>query len=425
MEPVVYSDKDHEIVHEDIDPDALYVLSRLNEAGFTAYLVGGGVRDLLVQKKPKDFDISTSAKPEEVKRLFRKNCLLIGRRFRLAHIRFGRKIIEVSTFRAGDSNVDELIVRDNDWGTPEQDVLRRDFTINGLFYDPMARSVIDYVGGCPDIDEQMLRTIGEASVRFRQDPVRMLRLLKFRARFGFDMCKEAVQAMAANREEILKASPARLMEEIFRMLESGASEPFFRLMMDYKILELLLPGLAAFLDSEAGEEVYTMLKALDQRINEEKLHHPDRAILASCLVFPILEKEVYDRYLSVGQVPHIGQLLGLSSEVIEEFVGTSFCHFPRRIRATMHFILSTQYRILPPGPERPRRTRIARHREFPLALMFFRLRALAHPEFEGDYRWWKGLASPQSSTPKRRSGDRRRRRRRPRSHQNKPPREDT
>ena len=146
MEPKIFLAKDHQIDQNLIDPDALFVLNKLIDAGFTAYLVGGSVRDLIQKTKPKDFDISTSALPEQIKHIFRKNCILIGRRFRLAHIRFGSKIFEVSTFRAGDSTDSDLIIRDNQWGTPEQDVLRRDFTINGLFYDPI-RSLGFFNGG--------------------------------------------------------------------------------------------------------------------------------------------------------------------------------------------------------------------------------------------------------------------------------------
>jgi poly(A) polymerase len=186
VQQTIYPFETHRIPKEKIDADALFVLEKLRRAGHIAYLVGGGVRDLLLNKTPKDFDISTSADPDQIRRLFR-NAILIGKRFRLAHIRFGEKIFEVSTFRSGSNEADTLILRDNDWGTPEQDALRRDFTINGLFYDPHTETVIDYVGGYPDIEKRILRTIGQPFLRFKQDPVRMLRLLKFRARFGFDI----------------------------------------------------------------------------------------------------------------------------------------------------------------------------------------------------------------------------------------------
>lgn len=226
MQPKIYSVSEHVIDQSLIDPDALLTINKLREAGHTAYLVGGGVRDLLLKRAPKDFDISTSALPEQVKQVFHRNCILIGRRFRLAHVRFGHKILEVSTFRSGENDSD-LILQDNKWGSAQEDVLRRDFTINGLYYDPSNHTIIDYVGGWEDIQKNMLRTIGDPYIRFKQDPVRMIRLLKFRARFGLDIDMESRKALVNCRDEIVKSSPARVLEEIFRMLESGASAPFF------------------------------------------------------------------------------------------------------------------------------------------------------------------------------------------------------
>ncbi|HAB99553.1 MAG TPA: polynucleotide adenylyltransferase PcnB, partial [Parachlamydiales bacterium] len=165
MQPKIYTVDEHRILPEKIDSHAFYVIEKLRDAGHSAYLVGGGVRDLLLGQKPKDFDVSTSASPEEIKALFR-NAILIGRRFRLAHIRFGQKIIEVATFRSGDTEAPDLIVRDNVWGSEEEDVLRRDFTINGLFYNPREQTVIDYVQGYPDLEQRILRTIGQPDLRF-------------------------------------------------------------------------------------------------------------------------------------------------------------------------------------------------------------------------------------------------------------------
>lgn len=289
MQPKIYQSTDHDIDPALIDSDAIFVLKKLKDAGFIAYLVGGSVRDLLVKRIPKDFDISTSARPEQVKQVFQRNCMLIGRRFRLAHIRFGNKIFEVSTFRSGD-NENDLIIHDNIWGSPEEDVLRRDFTINGLFYDPFTHTVIDYVGGWDDIHQHTLRTIGEASVRFRQDPVRMIRLLKFQARFNFNIDLKAKTAMSRCIQEIVKSSPARILEEIFRMLESSASEPFFRLMEESGLLDLLFPCLNHFLSGPHGEDVFHLLKAADT-VNLQRLRRPiDRAVLTSCLLFPILQE---------------------------------------------------------------------------------------------------------------------------------------
>ena len=346
VQPKVYSASEHRIDPKYVDPDALFTINRLRQAGFVAYLVGGGVRDLLINKKPKDFDISTSALPEQVKKIFQKNCILIGRRFRLAHVRFGHKILEVSTFRAGDNDSD-LILHDNEWGDPIQDALRRDFTINGLFYDPATESIIDYVGGWEDIQKHTLKTIGDPFVRFKQDPVRMLRLLKFRARFGFSIDPHSQHALSVCKDDIIKSSPARILEEIFRMLESGAAAAFLKLIHDAGLLELLFPTLTHFLGSEKGEEIYEYLSVAD-RIHQSNPRHPlDRSLLLSCLLYPILEKEI-QMQSSLKKVPlHIGDVMMVTSSLIHAFVTSSFPHFPKRISSTAGFIMSTQYRLTP------------------------------------------------------------------------------
>ena len=384
--PIAYDDIDHSL----IDPDALYVLIKLREAGFLAYLVGGSVRNLLIKKSPKDFDISTSALPEEIKSIFHRNCILIGRRFRLAHIRFGHKIIEVSTFRSGD-NEGDLILQDNQWGNPEQDVLRRDFTINGLYYDPSNHSIIDYVGGWEDIQKRVLRTIGEPEIRFKQDPVRMIRLLKFRARFGFEISIECRKALIHSREEIRKSSPARILEEIFRMLESGASAAFFHLMSESGLLDLLFPSLNEYLKGKKGQEIYRYLTSAD-KINIKNLKKPlERPILTSCLLFPIIEDEIQKQFLSQDRIPHLGEILMLTSSVIKGIVTSSFSHFPRRLSSTMGFILATQYRMTPLTGKRHHRPKVIRNREFELALKFLKIRAVVEEKTLEAYISWKNL----------------------------------
>lgn len=386
VQPKIYSANDHDIDPTLIDPDAIYVLKKLKEAGFVAYLVGGSVRDLLVKKQPKDFDISTSAKPEQIKQVFQRNCLLIGRRFRLAHIRFGHRILEVSTFRSGDNDSD-LIVHDNCWGTPEEDVLRRDFTINGLYYDPSTHTVIDYVGGWEDIHKHLLRTIGEPIVRFKQDPVRMIRLLKFQSRFNFHIDQQTSSALVKCIQEIVKSSPARILEEILRMLESGASEPFFRLMASSGLLELLFPCLDHFLQGEFGEDVYRLLKAADE-INKNHKKPIDRAILLSCLLFPILEREIQLVFLNEHKIPHYSEILMITSSLIKGLIISSFAHFPKRLSSEAGFILSTQYRLIPLNGKRHLRSKLSHNKEFELALRFLKIRALADKTLTESYEWW-------------------------------------
>ena len=258
--PVVCKRQDHCISRKNIDSDALKVLYRLSNLGFTAYLVGGGVRDLLLGRKPKDFDVGTDAKPNDVRRAFR-NCFLIGRRFRLAHVRFGEKVIETTTFRGPNASVGEIIehaaegpMEDNTFGTPETDANRRDFTVNGLFYDIKTFAVIDYVGGLKDLKKHVLRSIGDPMIRFREDPVRMMRAVKFASRLDFKIERDTERAIRKLHACILTASVPRVCEEVFRLFPYGASEKAFRLLWDFGLLGDLLPELSKFIDKSGGEK---------------------------------------------------------------------------------------------------------------------------------------------------------------------------
>jgi poly(A) polymerase len=281
-DPVIVARADHPISRRNIDADALRVLYRLHEHRHTAYLVGGSVRDLILGRQPKDFDIGTSAHPYQIKKLFR-NCWIIGRRFRLAHIKYGTKTIEVATFRKNipdgpaDPVAEEAVVvasapappeapdpgvihRDNTFGTPEEDAFRRDFTINGLFYDIGTFSVIDYVGGLEDLERRVIRSIGDPRVRFVEDPVRMLRAAVLGARLGFDLDPLVVDAIDEHRALILTASPSRLIEEYYKILRSGFAEASFRALGRLRLLELITPDLkapaAAVWDSLARLDAY-------------------------------------------------------------------------------------------------------------------------------------------------------------------------
>jgi poly(A) polymerase len=244
-----------------IDADAAKVVRRLERSGYQAYLVGGCVRDLLLGGKPKDFDIATSARPEDVRSLFR-NCRVIGRRFRLAHVLFGPgKVIEVATFRRspqteapedeGVDAVDDILIRsDNVFGDAHEDAIRRDFTINALFYDLDRREVLDWCGGMADIERRTIHTIGEPVVRFREDPVRILRAIKFAARLDLGIDPEVYDAMVACREELARAARARLFEEILRLMRGGAAHRSMWLLWEIGAMAILLPELSAFLDDD-------------------------------------------------------------------------------------------------------------------------------------------------------------------------------
>lgn len=385
MNPTIYPFDEHQIPLNSIDPDALRVVQSLQKAGHVAYIVGGGVRDLLLGLAPKDYDISTSAKPEEIKELFRSHCLLIGRRFRLAHIRFGKKVLEVSTFRAGNTESDQLIVRDNEWGTPEEDALRRDFTINGLFYDPSTKTVIDYVGGYPDLQKKVLRTIGQPHLRFKQDPVRMIRLIKFQARLKFEIDQEAKIALAECHLEIIKSSQARIFEEILRMLESGSSEFFIHLMHEKGFLFHLLPSLAAFLETADGLHIYHYLKEVDKRIEK----HPfERTVILCCLVFPVLENHLKLHFIDRGKKPHLGEIHQEIHQCVS-FIFRPFFVMPRKLRIGMGEILTAQFRMVPFENRKTKKVRIPRDPDFFLSLDFLYLRSYLNSDLKPVFKKWK------------------------------------
>ncbi len=309
VEPIVIPRSKHALSRRDVDPDALKVLYRLKEAGFIAYLVGGSVRDLLLGRRPKDFDIATSAHPYQVKRLFR-NCWVIGRRFRLVHVKFGQKIIEVATFRrhfpppdaieeaqAHDGGQaaapdaahegttrDLLIRRDNTFGTPEEDAFRRDFTVNALFYDIATFSIIDYVGGLRDLRERVIRAIGDPDERFLEDPVRMLRAVAFAERLGFTIDPPVVEAIRRNRGAIARSSPARLIEEYYKILRTGASASVFHSAARLGLFEAITPELQHEAEHDALRPSLERLDAYRRRFASAPDGFSNPVLLGSLLV---------------------------------------------------------------------------------------------------------------------------------------------
>ncbi len=275
-----------------LDQDALRVVEVLRRHGHESYLVGGCVRDLLLGRRPKDFDVATSATPEEVRRLFRRNSRIIGRRFRLVHVYFGHKNLEVATFRANpldgrvDPNewddadaeeedgavhlgpTDELLIRrDNVFGTAAEDARRRDFTINGLFYDPLADEVLDWVGGLEDIRARRIRTIGNPNVRFREDPVRILRAVKFAARLDMEIETKTHDAMIRYRKQVQYCPKARVLEEIRRILAQGSSRAAVELAHSLAVLDTLIPEVAQALETPgAGGRLRRRLAAADEMV---------------------------------------------------------------------------------------------------------------------------------------------------------------
>ena len=356
-EPMVYA---ADVPQENIDDDALKVIRRLRRNGHRAYLVGGGVRDLLLGYRPKDFDIATSARPNEVRSLFR-NCRIIGRRFRLAHILFaGGKVIEVATFRRdpleafdqveGEFNeemealdadpgtrrredVDLLIRHDNVFGEPHEDALRRDFTINGLFYDSESHSVIDYVGGMKDVLGRVVRTIGAPDMRFREDPVRILRAIKFSARLDLGIDPDVYDAMVAQRDELARAARPRLLEEVLRLLRGGASHRSFWLAWETGCLGVLIPQLAMHLDDDSAlaRRLWARLDAIDALKQDGQL--PTDAVLFAALMLGPIEDAVR------GERDPLAAYDGLMDDVVETLA------VPRRMKERIRNVVYAQRRL--------------------------------------------------------------------------------
>ena len=289
MEPHIIRREDHPISRKDIDPDTLRVLYKLKDAGFEAYLVGGAVRDLLLGRHPKDFDLATDARPHELRKLFR-NSRVVGRRFRIVHVFFGSKNVEVATLRSmvepntdGDLYCDD----DNQWGDLESDSFRRDFTVNALYYDIRDFAVIDYTGGVEDLHNHLIRTIGDPRVRFQEDPVRMLRAIKFAARFSYTFEKKTGAALKELPAEIAKASRFRVTEEVFRILTQPNRAVGLKLMRDNGFLAEIYPTWLQAIGDGGFEQVAEFLAAIDRDAEDGRFYPVE--ILAAGLFIPLLD----------------------------------------------------------------------------------------------------------------------------------------
>jgi poly(A) polymerase len=396
--PRIIPRAEHPISRGYIDPDALRVLYRLHRAGFKAYLVGGSVRDLMTGRTPKDFDIGTDARPQEVRRLFR-NSRVIGRRFRLAHILFDAgKIVEVSTFRkrpepldseqAGTSNdrgaadEDLLIRSDNTFGSPEEDALRRDFTINGLFYDIATYDVIDYVGGVEDLEKRLVRTIGEPAIRFREDPVRMMRACEFAGRLDFEMTDDLLLAIGETRTELRKSAASRVTEELLDPLRRGWGTATYRLWSRTGILDVLIPELDRHV-AEHGESspyrhlFWKMVADADERRTRGEFL-PEAALLG-ILFLPLVFAAVRGRAGAERKIDPSRILLVLEDVINPPAMRLSLPNL------TVHLLkqgLYTMGRLAETRPGDPAARRIVGKAYFPIALALLS----AYSRASGRYR---------------------------------------
>lgn len=419
---------EHSISRADISDGALNVLYGLKKAGFEAYLVGGGVRDLLLGREPKDFDVVTDAEPEEIKRTFRR-ARLIGRRFRLAHVRFGPEVIEVATFRGAieDPHEDEhksvngRIVRDNVYGkTLEEDVWRRDFTVNCLYYDIRDFSVVDYTGGMADLKAGVLRIIGDPVRRFREDPVRILRAARFAAKLGFRIGDETAAAIPECAPMLAEIPPARLYEEVLKLFLAGAAVQSFALLEHYDLFKYLFAESAERYGKDAlnpsSRLVLQALENTDQRIREDKPVTP--AFLFAALLWPAVQEDALahrNRGLTQVQAMDAAGMDVLGRQISQVSV-------PRRFSLASREIWSLQPRLEQRRGKRAIQL-LARPR-FRAAYDFLLLRAESGEDVAELAQWWTNFQEMDESGRKAAlagtgsgSGTRRRRRRRGRRRQ--------
>jgi len=417
--PIIVARPDHPVSRSHISGNALKVLYRLRDGGYQAFLVGGCVRDLLIGIEPKDFDVATDASPEEVRRLFR-NCRLIGRRFRLAHVRFGYQVIEVATFRAAgapmapepdldgvtdddaeietepepeeepNGNVDRAhdargrLLRDNLYGTIDQDVWRRDFTCNALYYNIEDFSIVDYVGGVDDVRARTIRLIGDPETRYREDPVRMLRAVRFEAKLGFTIHESARAPFAKLAELLGHIPPARLLDEFLKLFLAGFGQRAFDLLREHGLFAQLFPATAAHLDSEPAGMALALIKAgladTDRRVAEDRAVTP--MFLFAVMLFGPVSAAAQRRFES-GAPPAVA-----IAEAVDEVVGEQNRRIgiPKRFSMPMRELLALQPRFH--RREGRRVLGFLAHPRFRAAYDFLLLRAHAGGEDPAIARWW-------------------------------------
>ncbi len=393
---IILSRGEHGISRNNIDDHALKVLYRLHKAGYQACLVGGAVRDLLLGITPKDFDVATDATPEEVSRLFR-NCRLIGRRFRLAHVHFGRQIIEVATYRAahessqsGHQDETGRIVRDNVFGELADDVWRRDFTANALYYDISDFSVIDFVGGFEDIKQKRLHLIGDVETRYREDPVRMLRAIRFSAKLGFNIdekSKTPIYSLGYLLEDI---PAARLYEEVLKLFHSGHAVRSFELLQEFDVLKYLFPQAAQSVaqHKHVKDMLLIAMKNTDDRIKNDMRVTP--AFLLAALLWHPVNSRVKD--LIDGGMPYSVAIQKIATKTLRQ--QSKSVSIPKRFTSTMRDIWGLQTRFHYRAGKRA--LAVLEHVKFRAGYDFLCIRAqsgenVADGNLEKDCEWWTDI----------------------------------
>lgn len=381
----------HHVSKTEISQNALTVVNKLTHAGFQAYVVGGGVRDLLLRHSPKDFDVATNATPNEIKKLFR-NARIIGRRFKLAHILFHREIIEVATFRGTENhearsahqktNERGMLVRDNVYGTLEEDAWRRDFTINSLYYDAATSSIIDFTGGVPDIEKRLIRMIGDPKMRYAEDPVRMIRAIRFSAKLKFDIEEQTAQQIHALNHLIEHVSNSRMFDEVVKLYHCGAGEAVHRLLIHYGIFQRLFP-----LTYELSHEhhvntlIVLALESTDSRLKESKPVTP-AFLFAVLLWFPL--KKVMAELQQDDSLDALNALEQAMSIVLSEQCKITV--IPKRFTQVIREMWLLQFRFEKRTGQRA--YQLMEHPRFRAAFDLLALRALSGDESMDLADWW-------------------------------------
>ena len=423
--PKVIARPAHNVSRDEISNAALKVLYRLHKAGYQAFLVGGGVRDAMLELHPKDFDIATNATPEEVRSLF-SNCRLIGRRFRLAHVRFGREIIEVATFRAAANHADDdsvhdtegRIIRDNVYGTIDEDVWRRDFTCNALYYNIADFSIWDYTGGFEDVKSKRLVLIGDPAQRLREDPVRMLRAVRFAGKLGFTIDESVVAAMRGHTNLLTNVPAARLFDEFLKLFQSGFAEPTFNLLREHKLFGELFPATEEELskDDDYLAFAHAALQNSDKRVAEGKSVTP-MFLLGVFLWIPIKKLAAVRR--SEEKMSESQSLSLASYEIVAQ--QQQRISVPKRFTVPMREMLSLQPRF--EHIRGKRAMNLLEHRRFRAAYDFMLLQSEVGLTDESLAKFWtdvqtqsaeqRAVSFETQSTPGKKRRPRRRRRRKP------------
>lgn len=377
-----------QLSYENISPNALKVVNRLATSGYQAWLVGGCVRDLLLGKKPKDFDVATDAHPEDVRALFR-NSRLIGKRFQIVHVRFGREIVEVATFRAPhtagthEENHSEggMILSDNVFGTFEEDVFRRDFTMNALYYDPELDVIHDLVQGISDIESGRIRLIGDPDSRCREDPVRMLRAIRFRAKLGFEIEGATAEPMYRLGFLLQDIPSARLFEEVLKLFMTGHGERSYELMMEYELFPWMFPDTRRVMENYPADKlIRAALASTDDRITAGLPVTP-AFIYAALLWYPFVDER--QKLEGAGMTGADAFQVAAEQVIARQQLFTSI---PRRFTGMMRDIWNLQFRL--PIRLGRRAERLASHKRFRAGYDFLLLREKAGENLNELGKWW-------------------------------------